>query len=346
MSDNDAGASGDDAGERGSDISAADERALRAMFAALVEGAEPSEQSPLDVQRLALQAQRSARDRRSQRIRYTRNVLIAAVLVGVVALVVPQLASTSTNSAASSSGSAAAPAAGSQGSETFAAGAAAGGTAPMRAGATGDRSRTEERSAAAASSAAAIGSAAAPSVSSSSGAAAAPAASAAAGSGGSDAGTSASSGAASSGAASASSSAASSAPLSSSALPPGEASSSGACPAVSAIALADVRAALPTDYRDARVTSECGRLQFAGSGSRPGVSLLVSRSQPGSCAQGATPPCRAIPGQPGAYFDDHTSLAVVIVYGRGLAVTVTTEVGGPSRSQLLAVARVLLRSVG
>src|ERR1700712_228573 len=106
MSDNDGAAARQDGAGARDDIGAADEQALRAMFAALVEDAEPSELSPLEVQRQGRNEQRSARDRRSKRIGYTRNALIAAVVIGVIALVAPQLRNSSDTAASSTSASA------------------------------------------------------------------------------------------------------------------------------------------------------------------------------------------------------------------------------------------------
>src|ERR1700712_4576706 len=93
----------------------ADEQALTALFAALVQDSPPSEVSPEAVIEQALQDHDAALDQRIKRLKLGRNLLIAAVFAGLVVIFVPKLghlSSTATSSVSSSAASsAAAPAA-------------------------------------------------------------------------------------------------------------------------------------------------------------------------------------------------------------------------------------------
>lgn len=96
--------------DRTGDVGAADEQALVALFAALVQDAEPSGLSPLKAQELARNEERRANGQRTRRLRITRNVLVAAVIVAVLVLVFPRLlpeSGSTTAGVASSSASAA-----------------------------------------------------------------------------------------------------------------------------------------------------------------------------------------------------------------------------------------------
>lgn len=352
MSGNDAAGAGDD-----QDVSVADERALRRMFAALVQDAEPSELSPLAIQRQARSEQGSTADRRARRLRYTRNVLIAAVFAAVVAVVLPHLGgsgSTTAASGSSSSSSAASAAASSGGAEVS--GAAAGSYSGMAAGA-GAASTSAAARAPAANSAAASGAASsAPAAGGDAAAGGAPAGSSAAGS-------AASSGAMSSGAMSSSAAAAPAAPsagaTSSDASSAGGASSAaassaaaagsasrGPCLSVPARALADVRAAMP-GYGGAIRIASCA-LQDSIGPATGRATFTVLRSGPASCGVSVTA-CPAPPGagaRIGGTTDAYAHPGGVLVTGRrGLVVTVTSTAGGPDREALIAGARALLKTV-
>src|ERR1700712_2301700 len=93
----------------------ADEQALTALFAALVQDSPPSEVSPEAVIEQALQDHDAALDQRIKRLKLGRNLLIAAGFAGLVVIFVPKLghlSRTATSSVSSSAASsAAAPAA-------------------------------------------------------------------------------------------------------------------------------------------------------------------------------------------------------------------------------------------
>ncbi len=98
--------------DRGKREPMTDEEALTAMFASLVQDSPASEVSPERVLELAGSAQDAALERRIKRLKLGRNLLVAAVLVGLVVFVVPKLGHSSTaSSATSSSAVASAPAA-------------------------------------------------------------------------------------------------------------------------------------------------------------------------------------------------------------------------------------------
>lgn len=314
------------------DIGAADEQALREMFAALVADAAPSQQSPLEVQRLARAERQSQVDSRGRRLRYTRNALVAAVLIGIVAWVAPRFvtsdSSTATASSSSSSAASTAPAG------TFAAdgGAAA---APQ--------SRGDRSSAAAASAPAGPAAGEGGSVTSASSAGSSAPASAAGSSG------AMSSGPASSAAAPAATSAAAASSASSSAASSGGASGAPvACVPVPAGALNRVRAALPGYRGTVRITS-C--TSGTSAGSVAGTTTFVLAGRAASTCTGTTP-CPPVPSTPigsplpgtkDAYaFRD----GVLVVGADGVRVTVSTTPGGPSRTALIAAARALLGSLG
>ncbi|MDQ2740570.1 MAG: hypothetical protein M3Y35_18560, partial [Actinomycetota bacterium] len=61
---------------RDDDVSNGDRQALVALFASLVENAEPSNLAPLEVVRLAARERRAATAQRARRIRISRSVLI------------------------------------------------------------------------------------------------------------------------------------------------------------------------------------------------------------------------------------------------------------------------------
>lgn len=328
------------------DVSAADEQALRAMFAALVQDAEPSAQSPLDIQRRAKAEQRSTVDRRGKRLRYIRNTMIAAVLAGVVALVLPHLGSTSTETAAGASSAASAPAAS---PVSAAAASAAAGSYPGNAAAAGEGSS-------AASSAAASGAAsggltaagdgpaggAAAATAASSGAASSEAMSSGAGAAPS-AGDASSAGASSSAAAGlpapASSGAASSGPLASS-------TSRGPCVQLPARALADVRAAMPGYGGAIRITS-C-TLQASMGPATGTATFAVDRSGRASCGQSvaACPVPAGAGARIGGTTDAYDYPGGIVVTGRGgLIATATATAGGPNRLALLAGVRALLQTL-
>ena len=322
-----------DRGADGRDISQADAQALTALFAGLVDDAEPSSLTPLAVQRLAKADHQGRLDRKIKRFKFLRNALVAAVLAGAVALVLPHLGG-STASTASSAVSAAAPAARAAGTPPVAAGAAtsaAAGSAASGAvgGSASDAASGSAASAAAGSSAGAAGS---------SNAAAGPPAGAA----GSPAGAAAGSSNAAAG-----SSAAASGALPTQAAGGGAAAlgPSGSCVPVSAAAVAAVRASLPAQYRNVVAVSDCGTVQARKSASDPGIRLDLTRAPAGVCAQGPDPVCVAVPGSPGAFEDPSSALPAVVVYDRNLSVTARAIAVGPTGQQLIAAARALLDAV-
>lgn len=325
------------AGEVGDD----DEQALRAMFAALVEDAAPSELSLQQVQRVAGAERRAGRDSRRKRLSYARGALIAAVLVGVVALVVPRLGTGASTASSGSSSKAAAPvaAAGAAGSASNAApaassaaasGAAAGSAFAVAGGGTldgggtaGDRTPLGAGERVPSAGAASSGSA----NSAFSGDTAAGA--------GTPASEAMSSGAASTGPMSAAPEGLSSAAAS--AAVPG-------CVPLSQRWFPAVGAALP-GYRGAVRITSCTSQIAKGSG--PGtVTLVVSTASLTSCAGASGGGCQPVPGTQvagatGAY---SYGSAVTVVGADHLAVTVTTTPGGPDRAALIAAARALLKT--
>ncbi len=316
------------------DIGAADEQALRTMFAALVQDAAPSELSPLQVQRLARAEHGATLDRRIKRLKFTRNALVAAVLAGVVALVAPHLGSPGTETAASSSSAsstsaaaAAAPAeASSAAAGTFAASSGAGGLAPMSAGSGDGSSAASAPAGGGAATSAAGGASAAP----------APAGTSAAPSGAMSS-SAMSSGAASSGGASGGGS--------SSASPTGASAAAGCVP-VSPRWFAPVRAALPGYRGTIRITS-C-TAETSGGPSAGTVAFVVSNATSGVCVKAADGGCQPVAGTPvpgtkDAYADRG---AVTVVGTGGLSVRVTSTAGGPDRPELIAAARTLLKTLG
>lgn len=292
------------------DISAADEQALRAMFAALVDDAAPSELSPLEVRRSATSENDATLDRRLKRLKFTRNALVAAALAGVVALLLPHLGSTSTGTAASSSASAAAAGAIPQSAGAAADGSSAASSAPASGGASG--------------SSAAGGAAPAPAVSSA-------------------AGSAASSGAMSSGGASGGSSAAG--PSASSASASASSGVAGCLPG-SARWFAPVRAALPGYRGTVRITS-CSVEDSRGSAAGT-VTFVVSTATSAVCQGAAAGGCQPVDGTPVPGTKDAyvNGAAVTVVGARGVSVTVTSAAGGPDRQALITAARALLTTIG
>lgn len=345
----------DAAGARGDeDVSAADEQALRAMFAALVQDAEPSALSPLGIQRQARSEQRSARDRRTKRIGLTRNTLIAAVVIGVMALVAPRLlsSSSSTATAASSSSAAAIPGADATSAAAAMSAAASYPAAPAPAGAATAGEGSSAASSAAAGGAASAGLTAAGDAPAGGAAAASSAAGSAASSGAasseamsSGAAVAPSAGDASSAAASSSSAAAGlPAPASSG---PASSTSRGPCVQLPARALADVRAAMPGYGGAIRITS-C-RLQASVGTASGTATFTVDRSGRASCGQSvaACPVPAGAGARIGGTTDAYDYPGGIVATGRGgLVVTATATAGGPNRLALLAGVRALLRTLG
>ena len=336
---------------RDDDVSNGDRQALVALFAALVENAEPSNLAPLEVVRLAARERRAATAQRARRIRISRSVLIAALLVAVAVWAVPRLGTPSSDPAASSvsnasTAAAAAPAASAAGS------AAAGGSAS--AAAAGSQAAA---SPAAASQAAAAGPAssgqpnAAPSGAGAmaSGAMSSASASSAAMSSAA-APTGPVAGALSSAAASESRKEVSAGAPTSAGAPAssvatlGSAASGHACPTLTTAAAKAVVEALPPDYRGAAIdVRECTLRVIPGQG-RPTVELQVGRSAPGACARSPHPSCTptiesyAFAG-PGATFPQ------LNVYGNGLVVILDAGAGRPGRGELVAAAKALITAL-
>lgn len=334
---------------RNDDVSPADEQALTALFASLVADAEPSELSPLEVQRLAI-AGRQRSDTRSARRRIARNVLLAAAVFAAALLVLPRLiqSSPSATATAGASRSSATVAAGSPtsaapsapfaaASATSAASAsAAAGSGTGAAGAAGDAAGRAPVASGPASSAPVNG----PDITE---------ASSAASSGGA-----ASTGSASSSAGSSAASAPASSAASSAAATPSAAGSSAAgatsgsvpaastCPALPAGAAVAVRRALPATYRGSTVSVAGCAVVVSGSAGHPAIKLLVAPSAPGSCAGQST--CDRADGA-GGYLGRSGAVPVVYVYGKGVVVTIHPTAGQPDSRQLIGLARALLTAV-
>jgi len=341
---------------RDDDVSNGDRQALVALFAALVENAEPSNLAPLEVVRLAARERRAATAQRARRIRISRSVLIAALLVAVAVWAVPRLGTPSSDPAASSvsnastaaaaapaasaagsaaaGGSASAAAAGSQAaaspaatSQAAAAGPASSGqpnAAPSGAGAMASGAMASGAMSSASASSAAMSSAAAPT---------GPVAGALSSAAASESRKEVSAGAPTSAGAPASSVATL-----------GSAASGHACPTLTTAAAKAVVEALPPDYRGAAIdVRECTLRVIPGQG-RPTVELQVGRSAPGACARSPHPSCTptiesyAFAG-PGATFPQ------LNVYGNGLVVILDAGAGRPGRGELVAAAKALITAL-
>ncbi len=147
--------------EHHADGRTADEVALAALFAAVVLESPASEVSPDDVIELGRKEQRAVLDRHTRRRIYGRNLLIAAAVVALLAIVLPKLGNSQSDTAATASSTSAAAAAAAPSAAPAAAGsggsAAAGEAAPgtYPAPAEGSAAATSAGSSAAASSEAA-----------------------------------------------------------------------------------------------------------------------------------------------------------------------------------------------
>lgn len=322
-----------------------DERALAALFASLVEHSPPSEVSPLEVIKLGTREKDADLDRRVRRLKVGRNVLVAAVIAGVVVLVVPHLgggsSSTSaanSNASASSSSSevrAAAAASGSAGSSGFSSvqsGSAAGGAIPGPAAG----SSAAGTSSAAAAASAASGTSSAP--------AGSPAGSARTGS--APASSAASSGGASSG---------SGAALSATDGQPHDTSAT-ACAVLPGKAVAAVRAVFPAGNFGAAAA-------VPGCQSRYGVQLpipadtgtlltiIVKRASPGSCdlRTGLDAVCSPVAGSPNVFRQKIPGPTTKLwVYGQGYQILLETADPGLAASvdKLIAAGRAVITSLG
>ena len=314
------------------------------MFAALVEDADPSELSALQVQRAAKAEQAAGLDRRIRRLKFARNALVAAVLAGVVALVLPHLGGSRAVTASSAYSAASSSAAG---------GAAGGGyasdlsqkkhaTAPAAAQVPASLAAVSPASAAA-SSAAAAGPADTSAVTSG---AAGPAGFSTAGAA-TNAGSVATAGAGVTQGPSPGSSSALAA-----ALPSGSSASSSAGSAASggAAAAGSTCVELPAGsperalaelagYSGTVTVVGCTKQTHAGAGSGA-LTFAVTRSIAGACGS-APRRCVPVPGQTSAY----SLPGLVIVYSSGLAVEITERAPAPQRDALIASARTLLTSL-
>lgn len=333
---------------RDDDVSNGDRQALVALFAALVENAEPSNLAPLEVVRLAARERRAATAQRARRIRISRSVLIAALLVAVAVWAVPRLGTPSSDTAASSvsnasTAAAAAPAASAAGS------AAAGGSASAAAAGSQAAASPAATSQAAAAGPASSGQPnAAPSGAGAgamaSGAMASGAMSSAAAPTGPVAGALSSAAASGSGKELSAGAATSAGAPASSVATLGSAASGHACPTLTTAAAKAVVEALPPDYRGAAIdVRECTLRVIPGQG-RPTVELQVGRSAPGACARSPHPSCTptiesyAFAG-PGATFPQ------LNVYGNGLVVILDAGAGRPGRGELVAAAKALITAL-
>jgi len=97
-----------DDGHQPDEVSAADERALSDIFASLVADSPACDVSPLAIVKLGQLDQQAALDKKIKRFKLTRNALLAAVLAGVVALLLPHLNGSPPSSTATGSSSTAA----------------------------------------------------------------------------------------------------------------------------------------------------------------------------------------------------------------------------------------------
>jgi hypothetical protein len=340
---------------RDDDVSNGDRQALVALFAALVENAEPSNLAPLEVVRLAAREWRAATAQRARRFRISRSVLIAALLVAVAVWAVPRLGTPSSDTAASSvsnasTAAAAAPAASAAGSAAAAGSASAAAASPAaaspaatsQAAAAGPASSGQPNAAPSSAGAMASGAMASGAMSSASASSAAMSSAAAP--------TGPVAGALSSAAASESRKEVSAGAPTSAGAPAssvatlGSAASGHACPTLTTAAAKAVVEALPPDYRGAAIdVRECTLRVIPGQG-RPTVELQVGRSAPGACARSPHPSCTptiesyAFAG-PGATFPQ------LNVYGNGLVVILDAGAGRPGRGELVAAAKALITAL-
>jgi len=270
-------------GNTAGDVGAADEQALVALFASLVQDAEPSGLSPLKVQELARNEARLATGQRERRFRITRNVLVAAVLAAAVVWVFPRLlpesgsSTTAGSSSASAATSAAAPVASvadapppAAATRAAAPSSAAAGSSGRVGGALGEGTDDRETSASAPGQGAGQVTSGSASAASSAAAASVPASGAASGSAGAGAAPTPVSSA-----------------MSSAAATPDAGSAAGGCRLLPGNAIAAVRAAFPAGYFGAATrVSTCGGYGAqlnAGSPEAVSVVVLVRKAPAGAC---------------------------------------------------------------
>ena len=309
--------SDDDSDEAGR---SADEQALAALFASLVADSPPSEVSPEEIIELGKNEHNSALDRRIKRLKLGRNLLLAAALAALVALVVPKLGHSSSSTASSSSSAAAAAAPSAAAAPTSAAASAASGGADA-AGA--GISAISSAAAPAQSYAAASGAPANPAPINS-----APASSASAGS-----------------------AAAAAAPTPG----PKEPGTAAGCALLPTKALAAARAALPAgEFGTIKAPAGC----TGGSGATGAtltnpagrvLSISASRAPAGACTEAAAAVCSPVPGAPDVYQHTNASTTTIWVYGQGYQVVLTRS-GGPAtvaeRADLIAAGRAISKVLG
>lgn len=350
-----------DGGEQDADISDPDQRALTALFAALVADAEPSTLSAERIRRLASEGDEQDRNRqgtesspvvslaarREKRLRFVRNGLIAAAVAALGIFGLSRLdlhtsngvAAASSSSSSSSSASSSAPAAGSAIRDAPGAGAATGELSDNGKAAGGAASATSAASSGAASPAAP--------------AAPAPASSAPAGFGAASsaavAGSAQSSAAASRPAsrlpqsAAASSEAMSSSPSASSSSS-ASAPSAPTCVPLPPAALKAAVAALPAPYRASKATGDgCRGIVIAGPAGVPAVRIRISRSTGGNCVGSPSSSCVSTSGSAGTYSYDRSA---VFIGRNGSVAVVSTAAGGPGREALAAAGRAVLNALG
>ena len=348
-----------DGGEQDADIPGADQRALTALFAALVADAEPSTLSAERIRRLATEGDEPDRNgqeaesspvlslaaRREKRLRFVRNGLIAAAVAALGIFGLSRLDLQTSNgvaagSSASSSASSSAPAAaGSAIRDAPGADAATGELPENGKAAGGAASGTSAASSGAASPAAPAAPAAASSASAGFGAA----------SSGAVAGSAQSSAAASRPAsglpqsAAASSEAMSSSPSASSSSS-ASAPSAPTCVPLPPAALKAAVAALPAPYRASKATGDgCRGIVIAGPAGAPAVRIRISRSTGGNCVGSPSSSCVSTSGSAGTYSYDRSA---VFIGRNGSVAVVSTAAGGPGREALAAAGRAVLNALG